>query len=70
MSREIKLYTPEDVSRMTQIPLATLAFWRSRPPADPIPFVRMGRFVRYKHSDIEHWLERNTWDKASDRFAG
>lgn len=37
----------------------TLAAWRCR-KSQPLPYVKVGRLVRYKESDLVKFLERNT----------
>ncbi len=51
----VRLLTPDDVSACLGVPTATLANWRyqGRGPG----FVRLGRHVRYRHEDVEHWVE-------------
>lgn len=71
MNREIKMYTQEELAEILKLPVSTLERWRSRPPEDNVlPFVYYGKHVRYNHRDVERWIERNTWDKSSDRNVG
>ncbi len=49
------LLTPNDVSELLGVPVKTLANWRSA-RTGPL-FLRVGVHVRYRQSDIEHWLE-------------
>jgi predicted DNA-binding transcriptional regulator AlpA len=54
------------------VPRQTLAVWRARkPPAGPA-FSRVGRYVRYRKSDIDRWLDtrRVEPDPAGDAPAG
>lgn len=37
----------------------TLAVWRCTKRHD-LPFVRVGRLVKYRRSDLVAWIERNT----------
>lgn len=62
----IKLLTEKEVSEMFGIKPATLRTHRSRPPKDPIPFIKFGNKVRYKMEDIKEWIERNTHDSMRD----
>jgi hypothetical protein len=59
-----KLLTPEELSELWKIPVETLNTMRSRPPEgkEPLPFVKIGRLVRYPVDKLEKWLERNTFD--------
>jgi predicted DNA-binding transcriptional regulator AlpA len=70
MAKEIRLLTETEVAEITKVPVRTLSTWRRKPPADPIPFIKIGRYVRYKYSDIERWIERNTWDNNAAMRAG
>lgn len=51
-----KLLTPEDVSELTSIPDTTLAQWRYRKTG--IPYLRIGRLVRYDLADVDAYLQR------------
>ena len=51
----MKLLTPEQVSEQTGIPLATLAQWRYRKRG--LPYLRLGRLVRYDTADVERYLQ-------------
>jgi excisionase family DNA binding protein len=56
------LLTPEQVSEHLRVPLGTLANWRyqGRGPA----FVRFGRHVRYRASDVTEWINRHLANHA------
>lgn len=51
----IGLLTPEQVSALTGIPVATLAQWRYR--KQRFPYLRIGRLVRYDSADVERYLQ-------------
>jgi hypothetical protein len=51
-----KLLTPQEVSDLTGIPVATLAQWRYRKTG--IPYLRIRRLVRYDPGDVESYLQR------------
>ena len=51
-----QLFTAEEVSEITGVPLSTLAQWRYRKQG--IPYLRMGRLVRYDAADVESYLQR------------
>lgn len=53
-SKSDNLLSSEDVSVQFGISKATLASWRTK-SFGPV-FVRVGRAVRYRTSDIESWL--------------
>jgi hypothetical protein len=50
------LLTPEEVSKATKIPTATLATWRSAGRGQGLPFMRMGGLVRYRHADVLNFI--------------
>jgi excisionase family DNA binding protein len=51
------LMTPGEVARFLGLPLRTIYRWRSR--GDGPRGYRVGRHVRYRARDVEHWLERH-----------
>lgn len=53
-----EMLTVEQVSTYLKISPTTLAYWRTRRIG--IPFVKVGSAVRYRRSDLEAWLEKNT----------
>jgi len=53
--------TPKEVSDWLGVPVETLKLMRSRPGKDPLPFIKVGRFVRYPEDKIREWAERNTF---------
>lgn len=60
-----QLLEPEDVSTAIKVPTATLKYWRATRQGPE--FLRIGRHVRYRPSDVESWLAsqaRATGDAA------
>lgn len=57
------LLTPDEVSDYLGVPLGTLANWRyqGRGPA----FVRLGRHVRYRATDVAEWISSLVVHEAS-----
>ena len=51
-----KLLAPAEVSQITGVPTATLAQWRYRKTG--IPYLRIGRLVRYDTADVDNYLQR------------
>lgn len=51
-----KLLNPDEVSQITGIPTSTLAQWRYRKIG--IPYLRIGRLVRYDSADVDTYLQR------------
>lgn len=50
-----KLLTAEEVAVLTGLAVETLAQWRSQ--GRGIPYLKMGRAVRYHPSDVQQYLE-------------
>lgn len=53
-----RLLTPNEVANALQVPAATLPQWRylGRGPR----YVKIGRHVRYRPADVEHWIDEQT----------
>ena len=51
----IELLTAEEVSRLTGLSIQTLAQWRSQ--KRNIPYLKIGRLVRYSQSDVQVYLD-------------
>ena len=51
-----ELLTPEEVSELTGLALDTLAQWRSQKRG--IPYLKIGRAVRYDSAEVQAYLER------------
>jgi excisionase family DNA binding protein len=55
MTRE-RLLSPEEVADRLDVSPQTLANWR-RNPDHELPYVNVGRLVRYRESDLEDFLD-------------
>lgn len=60
-----ELLTPDDVAEMLDISPQTLASWRTTGRYD-LPFLRIGRLVRYRLSDVEEFLDGFEAAEAED----
>ncbi|WP_372445367.1 helix-turn-helix domain-containing protein [Bifidobacterium pluvialisilvae] len=49
------LLTPSQVARILGVPVSTLSRWRSE--RRELPYVKIGRVVRYRPHDLAEWLE-------------
>lgn len=49
------ILTVQQVSDYLEVPVATLYAWRHRRVGPPS--FRIGRHLRYRRSDLEHWIE-------------
>jgi predicted DNA-binding transcriptional regulator AlpA len=57
MDKVEKYLTERDVSKITQFALPTLRNWRHQRVG--IPFLKVGRSVRYRESDVFAWLDKH-----------
>ena len=49
------LYTPADVSKLINVPIGTLAYWRHAGQGPR--FLKLGgRVIRYRKTDVAEWL--------------
>lgn len=55
---EDELLTTKQAAELLKVSPITLCMWRAS--ASHLPFVRVGRFVRYRKADINAWLDKNT----------
>lgn len=62
---EPPLMTAEDLSAYLQVPVATLYKWRTTGIGGPVS-IRVGRWIRYRHNDVQDWLDA----KSADVVAG
>ena len=49
-----RLLRPHELSELLGVPVGTLANWRSARTGPP--FVKVGRHVRYRTSDVDEWV--------------
>lgn len=49
-----RLLRPRELSDLLGVPVGTLANWRSARTGPP--FVKVGRHVRYRTSDVDEWV--------------
>jgi excisionase family DNA binding protein len=53
-----ELLTPEDTANFLGIRTHTLATWRCTGRYG-LPFIKIGRAIRYRRADVEAWLAAN-----------
>lgn len=61
----IEMLTPEDVAQITGLSLETLAQWRSKKVH--LPYLKIGRLIRYDRRDVEAYLESCKVSASSQR---
>lgn len=54
-----ELLSEREAAAVLDVAPGTLSVWRST-GRYPIPFVKVGRKVRYRQADLEKWLESRT----------
>lgn len=54
-----KLMPDEETAQMLGVTVGTLATWRSNKRYD-LPYVRVGRLIRYRLSDVRQWIDHRT----------
>ena len=55
VNSSMELLTAEDVSELTGLSVETLAQWRSQ--KKHIPFLKVGRLVRYDREEVDRYFE-------------
>lgn len=64
-TNRLRLLREQEVAELLDVPRATLATWRSR-WSDRLPFIRLGRSIRYRPQDVEAYLAAQTRRSTSD----
>lgn len=54
-----RLLTPEQTAELLGVALNTLAVWRTT-ARYPLPYVRVGRCIRYRLADVEKFIAAST----------
>lgn len=58
------LLTPEQAAEFLQVPVSTLAVWRSTGRV-VMPYVKVGGRVRYRMEDIERFLSQHEFNRRA-----
>ena len=58
LAHSADLMTPEHAAHVLGVSIRTLAAWRSG-GRNTLPYVKVGRLVRYRAQDIADWLQAN-----------
>ena len=59
------LLTPREAAAILRVSKETLNVWRCT-RRYPLPFVKIGRSVRYRQADIERFIRDRTIDAGAD----
>lgn len=54
-----KLLTPAQVAEKLSVAPRTLEDWRARGTGPSLPFVRLGRTIRYREEDVDKVIDGN-----------
>ena len=60
------LLDDHDLERITKRARSSWQKDRVYGGADKLPFVRVGRLIRYRPADVREWIERNLRTSTSD----
>lgn len=60
---EREFLTRKELSRVLSVPVQTLADWASRGEPE-LPYIRFGRIVRYRSSDVQEFIRVNIRTRA------
>jgi len=58
-AQEDRLLTAREAARELRLAPNTLAKWRAR-ERQPLPFIRVGRVVRYRQADLHAYIAAHT----------
>jgi len=59
MEKQLELLARSQAAQYLGVQPSTLALWASR-GRYRLPYVKVGRLVRYRREDLERWLRRRT----------
>lgn len=62
------LLTPKETSQLIGVGNDTLAVWRCNKRYN-LPYIKVGRLVRYRLSDVEAFLSERRVEKVLDEFS-
>lgn len=61
------LCSAAQVSKFTGVPVSTLAYWRF--DGSQLPFVKLGRLVRYRREDVLHFINEHVYTNTTEAKA-
>ena len=59
------LLTTNEAAKVLGLPPQTLVNWRHT-GRYPLPFIRVGRLIRYRSADLNDWIEENRVVKGGE----
>lgn len=60
-----ELLTPAEAAGVLGVEVSTLAVWRCTGRYD-VPYIRVGRAIRYRREELDAWLESRTVRAAGE----
>lgn len=60
------LLTPKQAGKIIQVTTKALANCRSTGIGIQIPYIKLGKFVRYRESDIQAYIKANTYNHTGE----
>lgn len=63
---EVTLYTTEQAAKLLKLHPKTLVNWRTGISDVALPFVKIGRAVRYRHADLLKYIEGHTFENNAE----
>lgn len=57
-----KLFNTKETSQYLGVTRETLAVWRTTRRYE-LPYIKVGRLVKYRQADLNKWLEQRTKEK-------
>ncbi|WP_218644557.1 helix-turn-helix domain-containing protein [Thiomicrorhabdus cannonii] len=68
MTQQNTLIPPDETAKQLGVTIGTLATWRNT-GRNNLPFVKIGRKVMYRQSDIESWIAKHTFNHTNQAVA-
>lgn len=60
-----KLFNTKETSQYLGVTRETLAVWRTTRRYE-LPYIKVGRLVKYRQADLNKWLEQRTKEKNNE----
>ncbi|OYX46052.1 MAG: hypothetical protein B7Y90_17205 [Alphaproteobacteria bacterium 32-64-14] len=60
-AKENQLYTTKEAAQLLKVDVQTLANWRAGQGTVDIPFIKIGKSVRYRHRDLLQFIASRSY---------
>lgn len=64
-AKDNQLYTTKEAAALLKLHVGTLANWRSGGGSVELPFVKVGRSVKYRHSDLMKFVNSHSYETTT-----